>query len=76
MITFRAFARRIRKPYDIRYDPYTQRMQVLDNHNTIHEVIEVAKDELNHLYSVLDKLNQRKKKAKKGFNGSVTANGF
>lgn len=60
----RAYAQTIKKPMDLRYDPYTQSIQILDSHRTIHGVIEEVKDQLNSLYTVLNKLNKRKRQAK------------
>lgn len=53
---------------DLRYDPYTQTIKILDSHRTIHGVIEEVKDQLNNLYTVLNKLNKRKRQAKCAIN--------
>ena len=52
----------MKKSIDLRYNPYTQTVQILDSHKTIHGVIEEVKDQLNSLYNVLNKLNERKKR--------------
>lgn len=71
----RAFAQTIKKPIDVRYDPYTQSIQILDSHKTIHGVIEEVKDQLNNLYTVLNKLNKRRQRQVKDRLGRTSSNG-
>jgi len=40
----------------VRYDPYTQCVQVLDRPKAIHGVIEEVKDQLNSMYTVLEEV--------------------
>jgi len=52
----RTYARSIKRPYELRYDPYTQSIQVLDNKNIIHDTAKILRIELNSLNAALSRV--------------------
>lgn len=53
----RQYAATIKRPYEVRYDPFTQSIQTLDNPETIMETTRILKGEMNHLYNAMKRLN-------------------
>ena len=56
-ILSRAYIRGIKRPYEVRYDPYTQSIQILDNKNIIQETAKLVKIELNSLNAALSRID-------------------
>ncbi|XP_044870752.1 tyrosine 3-monooxygenase isoform X2 [Mauremys mutica] len=50
----RSYAARIKRPFSVKYDPYTQSIELLDNSQKIHHSLENVRDEL---HSLIDALN-------------------
>ncbi|MGH0187904.1 UNVERIFIED_CONTAM: hypothetical protein FKN15_027059 [Acipenser sinensis] len=50
----RAYAANIKKPFSVRFDPYTNSMEVLDNPQKIKTGLEVLKEELRVLTDALN----------------------
>jgi hypothetical protein len=52
----RAYAAKIKRPYEVRYEPLTQSIQVLDNQATLKDMGRCLKAEVNLLHNALDRL--------------------
>uniref|UniRef100_A0A8C3SX83 Tyrosine 3-monooxygenase n=1 Tax=Chelydra serpentina TaxID=8475 RepID=A0A8C3SX83_CHESE len=50
----RSYAARIKRPFSVKYDPYTHSIELLDNSQKIHHSLENVRDEL---HSLIDALN-------------------
>ncbi|XP_061469073.1 tyrosine 3-monooxygenase isoform X2 [Rhineura floridana] len=50
----RAYAAHIKRPFSVKYDPYTYSIELLDNPQKIHQSLETVRDEL---HSLIDALN-------------------
>nr|BAF79887.1 tryptophan hydroxylase [Dugesia japonica] len=53
----RDFAKTIKKPFDVHYNPYTQMIEILDSTDSVTSVIENIKGELATITNALKKLN-------------------
>jgi phenylalanine-4-hydroxylase len=58
----RQFAAAIKRPAEVRYDPYTQTIQILDNMDSIRDVTLTLKGELNSLCNAFVKIGQHVRK--------------
>uniref|UniRef100_A0A8C3FKQ0 Phenylalanine-4-hydroxylase n=1 Tax=Chrysemys picta bellii TaxID=8478 RepID=A0A8C3FKQ0_CHRPI len=56
LFSFRRFASSIPRPFSIRYDPYTQRIEVLDNAKQLKNLAESISSEMGTLCSALKKI--------------------
>ncbi len=52
----RHFASTIKRPFEVRYDPYTQSVQVIDNKDTLLNLTDVIKGDVQHLRNVVARL--------------------
>ncbi|KAL8169958.1 UNVERIFIED_CONTAM: hypothetical protein K2H54_060615 [Gekko kuhli] len=50
----RAYAARIKRPFSVKYDPYTFSIEVLDSPQRIHHSLEYVRDELHLLIDALN----------------------
>uniref|UniRef100_A0AAU7L0S5 Tryptophan 5-hydroxylase 2 n=1 Tax=Girardia tigrina TaxID=6162 RepID=A0AAU7L0S5_GIRTI len=53
----REFAKTIKKPFDVHYNPYTQSIEILDSTDSLTNVIDSIKGELATITNALKKLN-------------------
>lgn len=53
----RHFASTIKRPFEVRYDPYTQTVQVIDNKDTLLNLTDVIKGDVQHLRNVVARLD-------------------
>ena len=53
---YRDYASSIRRPFSLRYNPYTQTVDILQTADQINSVIDELKDDLSLLSSVLEKV--------------------
>uniref|UniRef100_A0A7M4FHX5 Tyrosine 3-monooxygenase n=1 Tax=Crocodylus porosus TaxID=8502 RepID=A0A7M4FHX5_CROPO len=53
----RSYAARIRRPFSVKYDPYTHSIELLDNPQKIHRSLENVRDELHALIDALNVIN-------------------
>jgi len=56
MIMCRAFARTMSRPFELSYDPYSQRLIVMDKPQTIRGVVDDIRNQLGIVSSALRKL--------------------
>ena len=57
MLLFRAYAATIQRPFELRYDPFTQSVEVLYTPQRIASAVNDIKDQLNNVTNALKKLN-------------------
>ncbi|EMP32844.1 Tyrosine 3-monooxygenase [Chelonia mydas] len=50
----RSYAARIKRPFSVKYDPYTHSIELLDNSQKIHHSLENVRDELHTLIDALN----------------------
>ena len=50
----------IPKPISLRYNPYTQSIETISDHNQIHHIVRDLKSDINILEDALKKLNETK----------------
>lgn len=53
----RQYAAKIERPYEVRYDAYTQSIQILDHKEVIEDVARVLKADLTSLQNALAKID-------------------
>ncbi|KAK6170757.1 hypothetical protein SNE40_019070 [Patella caerulea] len=56
MDKMRNYAANIRRPYEVRYDPYTQTVQTLNNKDMLHSVTRDLRGELEYLERAIDRI--------------------
>jgi DNA-directed RNA polymerase subunit L len=56
LLSLRAYARTIKRPFELRYDPYTQTVEVLDQPKAIAKAIKQLNAEMEQLRSAVAKL--------------------
>ena len=56
VIVCRQYAATVKRPYTVRYDPYTQSIQILNNKEVIQDVSRVLKGEINCLHEAMLKI--------------------
>lgn len=55
----RVYAKSLKRPYEVAYDPYTQSLRILDNTKVIHDLssqLKLDMDVLDHAIDRLEKL--------------------
>eukprot|EP01137_Pigoraptor_chileana_P028803 Opistho-2@13153 len=52
----RAFARQLEKPFTLRYNPYTESVEVLDNHGQINRLAHIVQSEMQTLVDALSRI--------------------
>ena len=57
VLIFREFARQIPRPFSVRYNPYTQSVEVINDKSTIEKLVTDIKYEVDILQDALHKLN-------------------
>jgi len=58
-ISFREFAKTIKRPFTVRYNPYTQSVDVLKDTPSINSVVEELRHELDIVGDALSRLNKQ-----------------
>ena len=58
MCRLREFAKTIKRPFTVRYNPYTQSVDVLKDMPSINSVVEELRHELDIVGDALQRLNQ------------------
>jgi hypothetical protein len=53
----REFAEKMSRPFEVRYNPYTKNIEILDNKQKLLNVVNGIRSELNRLGSAINKLN-------------------
>jgi hypothetical protein len=53
----RIYAKSLKRPYEITYDPYTQSLRILDNVKVIHDFSAQLKLKMDELEHALDRLH-------------------
>lgn len=56
---FREFAKTIKRPFTVRYNPYTQSVDVLKDTPSINSVVEELRHELDIVGDALSRLNKQ-----------------
>lgn len=51
---YRSYAAHIKRPFSVKYDPYTHSIELLDNPQKIHHSLENVRDELHALIDALN----------------------
>lgn len=59
--SFREFAKTIKRPFTVRYNPYTQSVDVLKDTTSINCVVEELRHELDIVGDALNRLNKESK---------------
>lgn len=57
ILCVRKYVSYLKRPFDVRYDPYTQSIQVLDNVKELGKLSEKIRADIDVLSGALDKLN-------------------
>ena len=52
----RVYAKSLKRPYDVVYDPYTQSLRILDNMKVIHDLSSQLKLDMEVLEHAIDRL--------------------
>ncbi|KAK2169543.1 hypothetical protein LSH36_9g15065 [Paralvinella palmiformis] len=52
----RQYAKNIKRPFEVRYDPYTQTVQILDNDEALKDISRVVRGEINSLCDVIRRI--------------------
>lgn len=55
---FREFAKSVKRPYSVRYDPYTQRIEMLKDTRSIEKVVQDIRRDLATVCDTLSKMNK------------------
>lgn len=55
----REFAKTLRRPFTIRYDPYTQSVDILEDTNNINSMVKDIRHELDIVEDALNRLSKK-----------------
>lgn len=55
-VLFREYASKIPRPFQVRYNPYTQNIEILDNKDKVLSLISEVKCDMDVLYEALKKV--------------------
>lgn len=58
LYNFRDFAKNIKRPFELRYNPYTQSVDVLDNEELIALAVSEIKGDLAKICAALERLKE------------------
>lgn len=55
-VCFRQYSLRIRRPYEVHFDPYTQSVQILNSKDMLHQQTRALRTELDNLQRAIDRI--------------------